>query len=303
MKREEDSVGWRMSGEEEEEQQRIREQPQEEEALGGLHAVEERVEEAEEVEEWVALLQVVAQVDSFLTATVGVQDREGVAEAEVPEEASPSVGSNTRTTREWPPDTQPRFPLPLLPHPPRQRRWTMRRTPPRPPPSSLHPSVFPIHPPSSSSLPSSYLPSSPLPPPLPPQPSSHETAHAFGFTVDGASTSSPTSYTPGFTGPSVPPRPSLPSPSSSPAPSAPSKLPASSAPSPPPSSSRYSPAPASSGGPPALPPVLGKSRVVAVKEADRLMKHAASALSFDDIDTSIAKLQQAVALLYPHKTP
>ena len=48
---------------------------------------------------------------------------------------------------------------------------------------------------------------------------------------------------------------------------------------------------------------MGKSRSVAVKEAERLMKHAGSALSFDDLDTAIVKMQQAVALLYNHRTP
>ena len=49
------------------------------------------------------------------------------------------------------------------------------------------------------------------------------------------------------------------------------------------SSSRYSPALPSQITPSALPPVDGKSRSTAVKEAERLMKHAGSALSFDDV--------------------
>ena len=158
-------------------------------------------------------------------------------------------------------------------------------------------SVLPVGGAGAGGLPSSYLPSSPLPPPLPPQPSSHETARAFGFTVDGSNAAAPQAYSPGFTGPVVP-RPSLPPPPSASSPSS-GYPPVAAAP---PSSSRYSPAPPSMITPSALPPVLGKSRVHAAKEAERLLKHASSALSFDDVDTTIVKLQQAVALLYPHKS-
>ena len=153
---------------------------------------------------------------------------------------------------------------------------------------------FPIRS-SSSYLPTSYLPST-QPPPLPPQPSSRETAHAFGFSVEGGSSlASSAPYSPGFTGPALP-RHSLPSPQ----PPQSAVPPSTQAP---PPSSRYSPTPPSMITPSALPPEQGKSRSQASKDAERLLKHASSALSFDDIDTTIVKLQQAVALLYPHRTP
>ena len=168
-------------------------------------------------------------------------------------------------------------------------------------PPAFNPSSAQPQPPffPSSNLPTSYLPSA-QPPPLPPQPSSHDTAHAFGFSLEGSgSPSSSAPYSPGFTGPAVP-RSSLPSPQPRQQPAVP---PAAHAP--PSSLSRSSPAPPASSvmTPSALPPVQGKSRSQANKEAERLLKHASSALSFDDVDTTIIKLQQAVALLYPHRTP
>ena len=153
--------------------------------------------------------------------------------------------------------------------------------------------AFPV-----SYLPSNYLPSA-QPPPLPPQPSSRDTANAFGFSVEGSSSpASSAPYSPGFTGPALPrhslpsPQPALPPPVQAPPPS--SSLSS--------SSPRYSPAPPSLIPPTALAPVLGKTRSQASKEAERLLKHASSALSFDDVDTTVVKLQQAVALLYPHRT-
>ena len=193
----------------------------------------------------------------------------------------------------------------------------------------------------SSSLPTSYLPSSQFTsaysdasPPVPPQPPlSPTTATSLGFTPSGqpfapsASGRSPgysASYSPGFLGPALPPPPdpsshstapssaSLPSqppPATAPRPNLPApsvRRPGSVPPSPASdsysSSSRYSPALPSQITPSVLPAVGGKSRSVAMKEADRLMKHAGSALSFDDVDTAIVKMQQAIALLYNHRT-
>ena len=158
------------------------------------------------------------------------------------------------------------------------------------------PTVFPA--PSftpSASLPGSYRPAASAPPPLPPPPSSHDRASAFGFSVDGSNASAPSAYSPGFTGPTAAPHSTPFPPSASQRPSAPP----SATPQP---TSQYAPATPAQIKPSALPPVQGKTRLQATKEADRLLKHAASALSFDDIDTTIVKLQQAVALLYPHKT-
>ena len=195
---------------------------------------------------------------------------------------------------------------------------------------------------SGSTLPTSYLPSShpafsypDTPPPVPPQPPlSPNTANSLGFTSPTQPFTSALSpgYSPGFLGPtSTLPTEGVP-PHSSPSSSAtnPSSFPSSSPPIPPPSSSRpslpappgrrpgsigppsasdytsstrYSPALPSQITPSALPAVTGKSRSAAVKDAERLMKHAGSALSFDDVDTAIVKMQQAVALLYNHRTP
>ena len=190
----------------------------------------------------------------------------------------------------------------------------------------------------SSSLPTSYLPSirpsssyPDMPPPVPPQPPlSPNTASSLGFapssqpfSPSGLSPGYSAGYSPGFLGPAIPPHASpssqSPPPTSVPSPSPPpppsSTRPHLPAPSgrrpgsvgPPPaseysSSSRYSPALPSQITPSALPPVAGKSRTTAMKEAERLMKHAGSALSFDDVDTAIVKMQQAVALLYNHRT-
>ena len=192
-----------------------------------------------------------------------------------------------------------------------------------PPPASSSPTSA-----SFSSLPTSYLPNnqstasySDMPPPVPPQPPlSPNTANSLGFSPStqpfSPSGLSP-GYSPGFLGPapsnssssassssaSPPPssaRPNLPAPPArrpgNAGPPSGSDFPAS-------SSSRYSPALPSQITPSALPAVTGKSRSVAVKEAERLMKHAGSALSFDDLDTAIVKMQQAVALLYNHRTP
>lgn len=177
---------------------------------------------------------------------------------------------------------------------------------------------------SSSSLPTSYLPSTnpassypDTPPPIPPQPPlSPNTANSLGFAPTNQPFQSALSpgYSPGFLGPAIPPHAS---PSSSPPPppassssrpnlpAPPARRPGSVGPNPASeytSSSRYSPALPSQITPSALPAVVGKSRSAAVKEAERLMKHAGSALSFDDLDTAIVKMQQAVALLYNHRT-
>ena len=163
-------------------------------------------------------------------------------------------------------------------------------------PAPSKPTVFPA--PSfnpSASLPGSYMPAASAPPPLPPPPSSHDRASAFGFTVDGSNASAPSAYSPGFTGPT-------PGPHSSPFPPSASQRPSAPPATAPPPASQHAPATPAQIKPSALPPVQGKTRLQATKEADRLLKHAASALSFDDVDTTIVKLQQAVALLHPHKS-
>jgi hypothetical protein len=41
------------------------------------------------------------------------------------------------------------------------------------------------------------------------------------------------------------------------------------------------------------------SRVAGVREGERFVKHALSALAFDDVSTAVSKLQSALAILAP----